>query len=327
MSTASPKWDPLDDTALHDAVSETENLTDAAKRLSVVLGRTVTRFAVRRRLERIGWPRARKPANDDIPIYWEPDPFRPDAGPGPSSALRRILLIPDSHVPFHSKLAWELMLRAARVAKPDVLIVLGDLADFYAVSFHSKNPSRRHLLKDELEEVNIALDQLDALGAPEKHFVAGNHEHRLERYIHEKAPELDGLVDLRELLRIQERGWKWTPYKDALKIGHLHVTHDEGTAGIYAHYRARATFETNVVIGHTHRMGLHYQGNAQGVSHVGAMLGWLGDIDAIDYVHKAKARQWQHGFGLAVMEPNGNVHLQACPIIDGRVCVFGELVS
>lgn len=326
--TRDPRWDPSDDIALHDAVAATDTLTDAAARLTLELGREVTRFAVRRRLEKIGWPSPKKTEPIDIPIHWEPDPFRVE--PTPVSAVtanRRILLIPDSHVPFHSKTAWELMLRAARVAKPDVIIVLGDLADFYAVSFHSKNPSRRHLLKDELDEVNLALDQLDALGASEKYFVAGNHEHRLERYIHEKAPELDGLVDLRELLRIQERGWKWTPYKDALKIGHLHVTHDEGTAGIYAHYRARATFETNVVIGHTHRMGLHYQGNAQGVSHVGAMLGWLGDIDAIDYIHKAKARQWQHGFGLAVMEPNGNVHLQACPIIDGRVCVFGELVT
>lgn len=325
MSGLNPQWDPSDDIALHDAVRETENLTTAAERLTSELGRVVTRHAVRRRLEKIGWPSKASAASVDIPIHWEPDPFPVNSSA--RNATKRMLFVPDAHVPYHSKAAWNLMLRAAKHIKPDVLVVLGDLADFYAVSFHSKHPSRKSRLKWELDELAEALDQLDAIGASEKHYVAGNHEHRLERFIHEKAPELDGLLEFRELIRVDERGWKYTPYKHALKIGHLHVTHDEGNAGAYAHYRARATFETNVVIGHTHRMALHYQGNAQGVSHVGAMFGWLGDFEAIDYVHSAKARQWQHGFGVGLMESNGNVHLQACPIVDGRVSVFGELIA
>jgi predicted phosphodiesterase len=242
--------------------------------------------------------------------------------------IQRLLFVPDTHRPYHDERAWQVMLKAARKFKPHKVIVLGDFADFWAVSQHDKDPSRRETFDDEIADVNKGLDELEAAtrGAT-RHYVAGNHEYRLERMLWKQAPQLHSMVKVQNLLRLKERGWRYTPYRESLRIGKLFLTHDEGNAGGQAHEKARASYEGNVVIGHTHRMSVAYQGNARGSSHVGAMFGWLGSVAHIDYVHRVKAQQWQHGFGVGYLLSSGTVHLQAVPIIRGACVIAGDLVQ
>lgn len=242
--------------------------------------------------------------------------------------LERILFIPDAHHPYADMRAWRLMLKAAKQFKPHKAVVLGDLVDFYTVSSHDKSPARKENLEDEVVSGNKAVDDVESIGAEENHYCGGNHEYRLDRYLMTNAPQLFSFVKTEKLFRLKERGWKYTPYQKALKIGKLYITHDEGNAGPQAHEKARASFEGNVVIGHTHRCSISYRGNARGSSHVGAMFGWLGDIDQIDYVHRVKAQQWQLGFGVGWMRPdNGHVFLQAIPIVNYSVVLNGELIT
>lgn len=240
--------------------------------------------------------------------------------------MRRILFVPDTHRPYHSERAWQLMLKAARQFKPHVIIVLGDFADFYTVSAHDKDPKRKESFEDEVASVAVGLNELDSLGAEEKHFVSGNHEFRLERFLMTSAPPLYSMIKVEKLFDLKKRGWSYTPYQRSLRIGKLHVTHDEGNAGPYAHERARASFEGNCVIGHTHRLAVSYRGNAKGTCHVGAMFGWLGDINRIDYMHRVRAQQWQLGFGVGYLLPSGTVHLQGVPIVNGACVVAGSLI-
>jgi hypothetical protein len=150
----------------------------------------------------------------------------------------------------------------------------------------------------------------------------------MSRYVADKAPAMFDLFDLGKLLCFSERRWNVTPYQSTLHLGHLRITHDEGNAGKFAHYRAGDTMRAPTIIGHTHRMAVAYQGTADGATaHVSAMFGWLGDPASIDYVHRAKANQWMHGFGVGIMTAEGDVHLSACPMINGRVCVLGEIVG
>lgn len=238
--------------------------------------------------------------------------------------MRRLLIVPDTHRPFHSKKAVRLLLKVAKEWKPDVCVVLGDYVDCLAASAHEKNLARRHDLAWELEDANRGLDELDAALGPSctRHFLMGNHEHRLERYISQRAPELFPFVQMHKLLRLEERGWRATPYRQHLKLGKLHLTHDFGRAGPKAHEQAISDVLGNAVIGHTHHLGVVYQGNAAGDSHVGAAFGWLGDSSTIDYLHQAKAaRSWHLGFGVGHMEEDGTAHLQAVPIIGGGRCV------
>ncbi len=246
---------------------------------------------------------------------------------GESAPLRRVLFIPDCHVPYHDVKAWNLMLRAARILKPDVVVVLGDFADFYAVSSHSKNPDRAADLKYEVGIVKEKLAELTALGASRNVFVSGNHCDRLERYLMDRAPALFGVVKIPELLDLAAQGWEYVPYKSSTRVGKIHVTHDTGKAGQNAHRQSMQAFGGSTTIGHTHRMEYSVKGCADGPPSVGAMFGWLGDFDKVDYMHQIAARtDWVHGFGVGFMEPNGVVHLCPVPIVNGRCVVLGQLV-
>jgi predicted phosphodiesterase len=246
-----------------------------------------------------------------------------------SSKLEKILFIPDVHVPYHDKDAFNLMLKAGKAFKPEHVIILGDFADFYGVSSHSKDPNRALKLKEEIEETKTALDQVIALGAENNVFVSGNHEDRLERYLRDKAPELFNFISIPKILELKEKGFKYTPYKQSYKIGKLNITHDTGVAGRFAHYKALDTFQHNIIIGHTHRIGLAVEGDAQGSRHITAMFGWLGDVNEIDYMNQVKAKkEWSLGFGLGYMDTKtGVVYLVPVPIINGTVLIEGKLIS
>lgn len=241
---------------------------------------------------------------------------------------QKILLVPDVHAPYFDKAAWALLLKAGYSFKPDIIVTLGDFMDFYSVSSHEKNPNRINILDVEIAEGIQCRKDLDALGAKRKVFVEGNHCNRLERYLMEKAPELFNLVRVKDLLKLKENGWEFVPYKTHVKIGKLHITHEAGNCGQYAHYKAMETFQGNIVIGHTHRLGYAVVGNARGQAHVGAMFGWLGDFARVDYMHKVKAlRDWAHGFGVGYLFPNGEVHLTPVPIVNHKCIVEGKVIK
>jgi len=235
-----------------------------------------------------------------------------------SVRLEPILIVSDAHRPYHDERAWQLMLKVGRDIKPQHIVVIGDLADFYAVSSHSKNPLRTQQLADELISVNKGLDELDGLKAKNKKFIAGNHEDRLTRYLQDKAPELFDTVGIPQLLKLEERGWDYTPYKSDTKLGRVNFTHDVGAAGRNATFKALDTYQHSIVTGHTHRMQYIVEGNATGEYKLSAMFGWLGDRTQIDYMHRALVyKNWALGFGVGYLHPStGIAYLVPVPIIE-----------
>jgi hypothetical protein len=244
-----------------------------------------------------------------------------------ANVLKKIGFVPDTHIPYHHVRNWELALEALGGFKPDILVQQGDLADFYSVSSHRKDPSRQLNLDWELEQVNEGLDQLDGIGAKEKIFIGGNHEDRLTRYLQDKAPELFGMINIPELFKLDERGWEYTPYKENTKLGKLWLTHDIGTSTRYAVFRAADMFQHSNSTAHTHRMVYIVEGNAIGESSVSCSFGWLGDPDQCDYMHKVNAkRNWAQGFGYGYLnQENGEVHLCPVPIVNNSCVVEGVL--
>jgi len=240
--------------------------------------------------------------------------------------VKKLFFFPDTHIPFQDQRALDLAMKARQYFKPDHTFILGDWCDFYSVSAHSKDPRRVNDLETEVDACQTVLSDIGGL-SDSKHFICGNHEQRLERYLSDKAPALFGLVKIPRLLDLESKGWSYTPYGRAYRIGRLSVTHDCGNAGPFADQKSRDTFQGNVVIGHTHRMGVSYKGNAKGVGHVGAMFGWLGDVNHIDYMHRVKALEWQLGFGIGFLENDGTVRLQPCPIVNYKAEVMGRLLK
>jgi predicted phosphodiesterase len=254
---------------------------------------------------------------------------RAHSGMSPSGcATTRILVCPDAHHPFVDQLAWRTFLAAAREWRPDVLVIIGDFIDCYSVSSHTKDPARKVHFSDELAAANAALDEIDALRIPRVIFTEGNHETRLSRAVADRAPEFHGLVDMRDLLRVAARGYEWVPYKQWVRVGKIAFTHDVERAGVNAARQSLVDFGGNLVFGHTHRGGVVYQGTVDGDQHVCLNVGWLGDYDSIDYKHQARARRdWQHGFGVVILDETGCGWCEFVPILSGRCIVGGRVVS
>ncbi len=221
------------------------------------------------------------------------------------------------------------MLKAVRPWKPHTVVHQGDLADFYAISSHSKDPGRAQGLRHELKVVKRLRADLDRLGAKRKVFIEGNHEDRLRRYLEEKAPELFGMFDTDSLLGLSENGWQLVPYKGHAKVGKLYVTHDTGNSGKYTTARALDAFQHSVVIGHHHQTQYQVEGDATGKYRIGAQFGWLGDVKRVDYMQRIKAlRNWTLGFGIGRHNTKtGVVYLNACPIVNYSVCLEGREVN
>lgn len=241
----------------------------------------------------------------------------------------RLLIVPDAHAPYHDERAWRLLKKIGRHFEPHTIIHIGDLADFYTVSSHSKDPTRIQQLEDELLIVRGLRADLDRLGAKRKVFIEGNHEDRLRRYLQDKAPELFSLVSTDRLLGLTANGWEFVPYRSSTKIGKVHFTHDTGHSGKYTTARALETFQHSVVIGHHHACQYMVEGDATGRYRIGAQFGWLGDVKRVDYLHKVKAqRQWSLGCGIGYHErKTGAVYLTPLPFVGYSACVEGKVLS
>lgn len=235
---------------------------------------------------------------------------------------KHILVVPDTHVPFHDKIAWEATLGVIRQVQPWGVVIIGDFCDFYALSSHTRNPQRKTLLQDEIGQTNHELDRLEEAYPGPVAFVEGNHEDRLRRYLWDRAPELMGAVTIPELFRLEERRWIHVPYRHCLKIGKVTYKHDYGgKAGKYAAEQSLEGFGGNLVIGHTHRGKVTYlgEGRPDGSPHFCLNVGWLGDLEQMDYTDPDKVRrEWQTGFGLVTYSENGLAHAQFIPIIRGQ---------
>lgn len=250
---------------------------------------------------------------------------------------KRLLIIPDTHVPFHSKPAFALLLEVLREVRFDRIVFLGDFLEMYATSRHLRNPDISDCFEAEATVANKCLDAIEKAaklsGVQEVTYLQGNHEFNLERYILEQAPALRNLVKIDKVLRLKERGWGYKRYGDFHREGKLHLVHDDGKAGNNAHRDALSNYNASVGIGHTHQAAIAYMGDVLDRKHVGAMFGWLGDIlaEPFRYAHqRAKQKNWQLAIGTALLAKNGTAHVQVNPMLKAgaglEVSVFGRVV-
>ncbi len=304
------RWSSVELRGAQQLLGESRTLEDALQKIS----NEVRPVAHRQRL----WDAFKRAGLGNPSDYLAKVAKKPaKAAPG----LTRILVIPDTHAPFHSEGAWAVAKAAAFNLQPDALVVIGDFADCYSVSRYPKSAARRTSLKSELDVARRMLHEI-APCAPQRIFCEGNHEWRLERFINERAPELYGLVGIKELLLDPADEWTWVPYQSWTQIGKMAFSHDVGRSGVNAGRQTLQEFGGNICFGHTHRGGVVYESTLKGEHRVALNCGWLGDPAQIDYVHRASAlRNSQHGFGWVVQDSSGLSWAQFIPIIEERCCV------
>ena len=145
----------------------------------------------------------------------------------------------------------------------DHVVLIGDFITMQSLSSFEKPGSagmEGWHIEDEINYGCQALEQINSAGGKfQLHYIEGNHEDRIKKWIEGEA-RLQGLVSL-------ERAYEslvdsWTPYRHALTLGGVLFTHvpfnqTKAVGGVYPAYRASLLVNKSIVFGHTHKVGVH----------------------------------------------------------------------
>jgi predicted phosphodiesterase len=230
----------------------------------------------------------------------------------------------DTQIPFEDRaVLWDLVVPFVQELKPYGIVLNGDIVDNYEVSDFTKDPKlRSYGLRAERKGAARLMAAFKDI--KRKVWIDGNHEDRYRRYSWGRVPELvraEIMPTFASAFRLKEHGFDWHPYGGHIMLGKLMVTHGFIVAQQSA-YSAQRHFQrlgSSVLIGHTHRGGVHFKTNASG-AHVAYENFCLCRLDGLGY---AQFPDWQQGFSVVDVFENGLFNVQQVPILRRRQFMYG----
>jgi len=122
---------------------------------------------------------------------------------------KKILVIPDLHMPFHHQDAFDFLSSLLEFyGEFDMVVNLGDMVDFHNISFHSSDPD----LPNAGDELDLAVDNCQALEDifPDMYIIGSNHgDLPLRKFVSEGLPR-KLMRSYNEIFEVGE-GWKFVP--------------------------------------------------------------------------------------------------------------------
>jgi len=234
---------------------------------------------------------------------------------------KKLAVLSDIHVPYHSISALECALDKIYEEKPDAILLNGDTIDFYGLSRFMKDPRKRSVAH-ELHALNEFLDVLQQFGA-KIYYKLGNHDERYEHYLMHKAPELLGISEFKfeNLLKAKERGIEVIGDKRIIKANQLNIIHGhEFGQSIFSPVNiARGLFlrgKVTAMQGHNHSVSEHTESNMNGEITTTWSLGCLCELNPA-YL---PINKWSHGFAIVDLADNGEeFHVKNYRIHKGKI--------
>ena len=236
----------------------------------------------------------------------------------------------------HDQKAINVVCQAIELVKPDTYIDLGDTGEWEYFSAHywkgrSAKPMEDliPLLNKEIRAVNKGMDQIDSsldkIDCKERHFVQGNHEVWLDKFVN-RYPYLEHYMT-DEALKLKERGYEFHPYnrKKTLKIGKLNFTHGKFVSKYHA-FKHLDVYGESIMYGHTHDLQRHTKTNAGGTISAWSM-GCLKDIEEDEDWLSGRLTNWNHGFAIIDWFKNGDFIVNVVEIINGKTTLWGEVLK
>lgn len=247
------------------------------------------------------------------------DPWKPfELGNG-----IKVAILSDLHVPYHSEVAVPSAVKYCVSRSPGVVLINGDLADFYSISRHQKDPSKRDF-KAEVTAVQKTLEWIRS-EFPEARIVlkAGNHEERWQHWLWNCAPEISNFerMTLEQWIDAPEHGIEVVTDQRPVMCGRLPVMHGhEIGKGISAPVNAaRGLFlrtTSTMLQSHCHRTSQHVEPDWRHLDTATWSIGCLCDMNP-EY---ARINKWNHGFGFVTVDDAGEFHVENL-----RLSVSGDL--
>lgn len=171
---------------------------------------------------------------------------------------KEILVLSDIHIPYHDIEAVELAVEKGVKDGCDTVYLNGDILDFFGLSFHEKDARKRPGVKQEIEMAKEFFQYLRyKFPKANIYFKPGNHEHRLERYLIIKAPELLDCDEfkLNILLELEKFKIIYIDKRTKVYFGDLLVEHGDRmkSGGANPAKTLFNKYKRHVLCGHFHR--------------------------------------------------------------------------
>lgn len=235
---------------------------------------------------------------------------------------RRILVLSDIHIPYHSIPALTAAFDWARDKDVDTVLLNGDTIDAHRLSKYVTDPKKRDFA-GELETFREFFTVLvQAFPKAQIIFKIGNHEERYDAFLAQKAGELSGVSEfsLENIIRSRAQGIEFVTDKRIMKAGDLNIIHGhEFTGGTFSPVNiARGLFlkaKVSAMQGHNHQTSEHTETDMNGRITTTWSVGCLSELHPM-YMPLNK---WNHGFAFVEVQPDGDFQVQNKRIHKGEV--------
>ena len=251
---------------------------------------------------------------------------------------KRIVIISDTQIPFDDRRAVAAVVRFIGDYNPDEVIHIGDLMDYPSPSRWTKGTAEefsQRIKPDSEQAKRRFLGPLREVYDGPVGIHEGNHDERPREYLAKFAPALAEYVDdFRFESLCDFDGFGVTVLPEFYKVAPDWITTHGHRGGIRLTQKAGDTalnaaikFNTSVIMGHTHRLGLKPESRGYGGTVMkqiwGMEVGNLMNMRLAGYL-KSGTANWQQGFALLTVEGN-HVKPEIVPITAGRFSVHGNI--
>lgn len=233
----------------------------------------------------------------------------------------KCLILSDLHIPYHDRSAIITALAHGKKVGVDTVLLNGDTADFFSVSFWEKDPRKRRFA-DELKTVREFITTLrETFPKARIIFKEGNHEERWQRYMFVKAPELLGVAEFEPKAMLGLDGIELVNEKRPIRLGKLNVLHGHEYRFMISNpvNPARGLFlrcKAFALCGHFHQSSYHSAKTVEQKNVACWSTGCLCDLHP-DY---AVFNEWSLGFAVVETQNSGDFEVKNHYIsAEGRV--------
>ena len=258
----------------------------------------------------------RKSLLDKSMIETENRPFNPYSLPQSDetkfepfifSGHKRIAILSDIHVPYHSISSLTAAIEFCKKEKPDGLLLNGDTMDCHHLSRFIKDPKSRDF-KLELDTFKALINVFEKQLKCKIYFKIGNHELRYQLFLQQKANELIGVeeFDFENIIKARARGITIIGDKQVMKMNELNGIHGhEYIGGISAPVNvARGLYlrgKVSAFQGHNHSTSEHSETDMNGKIVTTWSIGCLSEL----HPNYMPLNKWNHGMAIVDLDANG----------------------
>lgn len=235
---------------------------------------------------------------------------------------KRILILSDVHIPYHSIEALTVAIDYGKKEKADAILLNGDIIDCHKLSKYVKEPNKR----DFAYELNCFKDFFAILQKefPQSkiYYKLGNHEERYEHFLMQKAHELIGVdeFEFTNIIKSRANGIEVIGEKRPIKINSLWGIHGhEYLGGISAPVNpARGLFlraKVSCFQGHNHQTSEHTEPTLSGSMVTTFSIGCLSEL----HPQYMPLNKWNHGFAFVEINKDGSFEFRNKRIYKGKL--------